>query len=230
MRGIGAFLLTAAVASVVAAPAAAGAAGPRSATFNATIVGTQTSSAKLETSGGECGSTGTSTETIEFASSRPFKVRTTAFNSTLTVGQGNRDGEAQLVVRGTVTRSNEGAITCLDDPSRPRDCGTKPFSNVQMVLQEGKHSGVRWAGFNLGGRDLEGPSPFSNCLHLARDAFPGIADGDGVELKVSRSTLLDRRRRTIVVTGTSTVTGEGGYGARGTGTVTVKLTLKRIGG
>jgi hypothetical protein len=217
-------------AGLVALPAPAAGAGPRSATFNATVAGTQTSSAELETSGGECGSTGTSKETIEFASSRPFRVRTTAFLSTLTVGQGNRDGEAQLFVGGTTTRSNDGAITCLDDPSRPRDCGSKSFSHVRMVLQEGNHSGGRWGAFNLLGREPEGPSLFSNCLHLATDAFPGIADEHGVELKVSRATLLDRRRKTIVVTGSSTVKGEGGYGAHGTGTVTVKLTLKRLGG
>jgi hypothetical protein len=229
MRGIGALVLGAVAASALAGAASATAAGPRFATFNATVVGTQTSSAKLEVpGGGECGSTGTSTETIEFATSRPFRVRTTAYLNTLTVGQGERDGEAQLAVHGSATRSNDGAIACLGDMSRPRDCGTKAFPHVAMALQEGAHSGSRWSGFNLMGRELEGPDLFNNCAHLAPDAFPGIAAGKGVELKVSRSTLLDRHRRTIVVSGSGTLTGEGGYGAHGTGTVTVKLTLKRL--
>lgn len=199
------------------------AAGPRSATFKATIEGTQTSSATLAAE--QC-DPGASSETINFASA-PFKIKVTQYNRTLTITGAEEDGRARFSVSGSVTRSNSGEVSCHDDPERPRDCGTKSFPKILMAAQEFSLAG-RWQGFNFIDWDESAEDVFDNCSNVAAQAFPSISGGRGTDVVVARSALLNRHRRTIVASGTSTVTGEGGYDSKSTGTVTIKLMLKRV--
>ncbi len=209
---------------VLVLPTAAGAVGVPSASFVATVQGTQTSTATLEEPGGECGP-GTSSDTIDFASAAPFRVKVTSYRRTLTVG----NGQTLFRVDGTTTRSNAGAVSCHDDRTRPSDCATKSFSSLKMALEEGDHlSGGRWHSFAVVDFAPEAKDVFENCTSVSPSRFPQVAPGDGVDLVVPKRMLLDRHKQTIVATGTHTFSGEGAYASQGTTTITVKLTLKRL--
>ena len=84
-------------------------------------------------------------------------------------------------------------------------------------------AGARWNGFSVDTADI-GTKDALRCTDGGANGFPELTS---TRIAVSKPTLLNRRKKTIVKTGTNSVTGEGAYGAGGTATITTKFTLTR---
>jgi hypothetical protein len=219
-----ALCVAAAGAALAAAPV--GAAARRSATFTVHVNATSSSSATLQ---GEICGIGMSSTSATYTAP-PFKIRVDDLGGAFTVMSGlspkGETGRQYFLMNGQVSESNSGELACKDNPMLPSDCGTKPFSGMEMTLQ-GDSPGRQ---FNLnlldGGVSFAKPL-FENC-YTATGWGLGNAYG-ATPLPVAKSALFDRHRRTIVVTGTTSVTGLGGYGASTKGSGRVTLTLTRLG-
>jgi len=224
-----ALCLAAAGAALAAAPD--GATARRSATFRVQVTGTSSSSATLKPEG--C-TVGTSSQSATFRAA-PFTIRVDEpgpFTIITGLSPKGEDGRQYFLISGMVTQSNAGELACKDNPELPQDCGTKPFTGVEMLLQ-GESRGSPRFDFNLTD-GLVAPKPlFENC-YTATGWLGGVIGvgraGHGTDVFVSKSALFDRHRQTIVATGTSSSEGEGGYGASVKASGKVTLTLTRVGG
>jgi hypothetical protein len=216
-----ALCLAAAVAALAVLPN--GAAARRSARFTVKVTGTSSSSATLKPE--QC-AVGTSSDVATFTAA-PIRIGVEdlgPFMMMIGLSPKGETGRQTFMMNGVVTQSNGGELACKDNPELPRDCGTKAFTRLEMILQ-GSSRGSRKFDFNL----IDGvvaPKPlFENCY--SANGW-GLGGGNGTDVIVSKSALFDRHRRTIVATGTSSSAGEGGYGAatKSFGKVTLTLTRK----
>lgn len=164
------------------APAGTWAARPAVATYAISISGTQKSvstETTEPTEGNTCGDRSTTQETITFRSVRPTvtRIRRGAAGD-ISTAYLNRSGRGQLPgdpLRGEVDRRREGAVVCVAAQNGEReDCGTKPFSNLRVEVNNLAVRGST-AAWNL--MDIDATKPlFQRCEISARKEYPSLFD------------------------------------------------------
>jgi hypothetical protein len=219
---LGALIALAFVALGLAAqPTVAAGITRKTATFKATVTGTQEGRVVSNEEGCDAPS-GEVRESLQFKSA-PFPVKMTYTPFASVLGIGPKSAGAPLTAAGSITRLNSGSIACLNDPNAPVDCGTKPISKWKLNLDNnGATNFVRGDHVKLGIGEQRGGHFFSNCAGLAPSGSLLTLVEDNTA-PVSLGRLLNRRKKKIVVTGKGIDKGRVGT----TNTLTYKLTLRR---
>jgi hypothetical protein len=198
MKRVLASVAALAVVALGAAPAHALTA--KSAKFKATLRGTQLESSSVPADpASDCPAVQTR-ENLGFSARAPFKVELSYLGKELFVGN---TGRVKVSTTGSVARE-KNAVACgdKDDRDKPLDCGIRHFPKWELDLQTG---GLR--DLNLIEGPLERTDLFDNCTPFG-DHFPVLigADENPIVGHLSRRRVLDRHKKTIVVTAHGNVT------------------------
>jgi hypothetical protein len=219
-RGLPLALALAALA-LSATPASAGLVIPKTAKFKAKLRGTQLESSSVPADPASGCPAVQTRENLGFSARAPFKVELSYLGKELFVGN---TGRVKVSTTGSVTRE-KNAVACgdKDDRDKPLDCGIRHFPKWELDLQTG---GLR--DLNLIEGPLERTDPFDNCTPFG-DHFPVLmgAGEKPIVGHLSKRRILDRHKKTIVVTAHGNVTERLTDGGSTRNSLSWTLTLRR---
>jgi hypothetical protein len=216
---------------IAALPASASALVAQSATFEATLRGSQ-----LETSSvpgdpdqpDDCPPVQTK-ENVNFHTPAPQLIDISYLGSEMFVF-GHHLSSANIYTNGTVARE-KNAVGCEgpDDPHKALDCGTRQFSRWRLTFQASGPDPHR--NLELLDANPERTDPFDNCTPLSVHFPEVIWTGQRptwILARVSKAEILDPQQRTIVLSADGTVSDRGESGGSYSNSLNWTLTLHRV--